>query len=314
MTNHSIFHKDEFIFSSKMKGGADPDDDNNNSDKEPQTITGAITGLAQEATKGVTRIGDVVVKGAITNTSNIGEAVAKTTVATIGKYVDGAVSSLLTDDIKDKTVAELSKISIAKLEKLVEIGSQVAKDPEAQEILREVGKVFGDLIQNVMETAREPLRKASTTALDIGRDVGGETLSGATKFGVDMVSVIVAEIPVVGGIVDLFIAIGRAFNSMMKASKLGTQNSFMVVDIVNKLIAEILPKINTSVDSGIDIKHKLSGITDRIVSTLNGATKSIQSGGKKRSHKNMDIIEELFKRTLKKKKTRRYVAARTRRR
>lgn len=297
MPNHSIFHKDEFIFSSKMKGGANTD-----TDKEPQTITGAITGLAQEATKGVTRIGDVVVKGAITNTSNMGEAVAKTTVATIGKYVDGAVSSLISDDIKDKSVAELSKLSIAKLKKLVEVGSEIAKDPEAKEILREVGKVLGDLIQNMMETAREPLKKASTTALDIGRDVGGETLSGATKFGVDMVSVIVSEIPFVGGIADLFIAIGRAFNSMMKASKLGTQNSFMVIDIINKLIAEILPKINTSVDSGIKIKHKLGGITKRIVTTLNKATKSIRSGGKKSISKNMDIIEELFKRTIKNKK------------
>lgn len=310
--------------------------------KGPESISGALYNLAQESAQGVTRIGSVIGESAVENISKSGEAVTKMGLLAAGKYMDWTIDSTLGDEINNKTVEEMVEISVKKIKKLADTAAEVAKDPEAKKALKLTGKVVGDLMLNVIDTAREPLKQATGRAIDIANDVGGETLAGATKFSIDMVSVITSEVPVLGGIVDLTIAIGRAFNSGMKAVRKGTGNAIEVSEIMNKLISEILPKINTSVDSGIEVKQSLEGIVKRITGSINTTSNVIndvssgvrnniddvaknqednnnndnsnnQVGGRRRRKKvkkEDDIIDSIFKLTKKRrhrrsKKTRR---------
>jgi hypothetical protein len=295
--------------------------------KGPESISGALYNLAQESAQGVTRIGSVIGESAIENMSRTGEAVTKVGLLAVDKYMDWTIDATLGNEINNKTIEE----------KLADTAAEVAKDPEAKKAMKQTGKVIGDLMVNVIDTARAPLKQATGRAIDIANDVGGETLSGATKFSVDMVSVVASEIPVLGGIVDLTIAVGRAFNSGMKAFRKGTGNAIEVGEIMNKLISEIIPKIDTSVDSGIEVKHTLEGITKRITASINSTSNAIndvstgvrsniddiaknkeadkdsnkQQGGRRRKQvKGDDIIDSIFKLTKKRrvrraKKTRR---------
>ena len=305
--------------------------------KGPESISGALYNLAQESAQGVTRIGSVIGESAIENMSRTGEAVTKAGLLAADKYMDWTIDATLGNEINNKTIEEMVEISVSKVKKLADTAAEVAKDPEAKKAMKQTGKVIGDLMVNVINTARAPLKQATGRAIDIVNDVGGETLSGATKFSVDMVSVVASEIPVLGGIVDLTIAVGRAFNSGMKAFRKGTGNAIEVGEIMNKLISEIIPKIDTSVDSGIEVKHTLEGITKRITGSINSTSNAIndvssgvrsnidevaknkeavkdnnnQQGGRRRKKvKGDDIIDSIFKLTKKRrvrrvKKTRR---------
>jgi hypothetical protein len=297
--------------------------ENEQGEKGPDSIFGALKNLAQQTIQGATRIGNVIGEGAIEQVNKSGEALTKYGLFVVGKAVDTSIDTTLGDDIDNKSIEEMTQEATKKLQKVITILSDMAKDPEMKALLRKVGKIIGDLMKNTLETAREPLKKATVTAIDIGKDVGHETLAGATRFAVDMVSVVASEIPVLGGVVDLTIAIGRAFNSGMTAFKKGTGNTIMVAEIANKLISEVLPKIDTAVDDGIETKRKLQSISNRFINMINGTSNSVenvstgikdaaenivkenknQAGGSKSSH-HKDIIVHMFNSTRKGKRNR----------
>jgi len=321
------FGEDDMINIGKKGGGWALKYTSDKADNEgPETITGAITNLAQESFRGVTRIGSILGEGAVENMTKTGEALAKYGLFAIGKSMDLTINNTIGSEIDNKTVEEVAEIAMKKLNKVIDVLVDMAKDPEMKELLKKVGKTIGELLQNVLETAREPLKQATVKAIDIGKDVGTESLAGATSFAVDMTSVVASEIPVLGGLVDLTIALGRAFNSGMKAFKKGSGNAIEVATIANKLISEIIPKIDTSVDDGIEIKNKLTSISQRFVGMINGTSntvedlsKSVRSniddvvknqpdsnksvGGKKKQNnrKKDDIIEFMVHMTRKKR-------------
>lgn len=292
----------KFNYENKFIGGQI----GSSSPEGPQSVIGATANLLKEMTMGVVRIANVLTTNTIKNANNTGEAFAKMSAYTIGTYVDNSLEFMLNatmgNEFSNKSIQELSQISIDKMKKLTEVSREIVKDPKAQEIFREIGVLIGDVLENVMMTAREPLKKVTVTAITMGREVGGETLSGITKFGVDMVSVLLSEIPVVGGVVDLTIAVGRAFNASMKAFKDGTRNSIMMMNIMNKLISDILPPIDLFVTKGLVTKNKLSGFAKKVVDTMNSTSNSISStkvGGKKNKKKKHDIIDDILRKTIK---------------
>lgn len=331
------FFEENDIINVNQRGGSNEEDQGNKGHWEfgikyikpkndkgetgPDTIFGALKNLAQQTFKGATRIGNVIGEGAIEQVNKTGEALTKYGLFVVGKALDTSIDTTLGNDINNKSIEEITQEAIKKMQRVTDILGQMAKDPEVKELLRKVGQIIGDLLKNTLETAREPLKKATVTAIDIGKDVGHETLGGITRFAVDMVSVVTSEVPVLGGIVDLAIAIGRAFNSGMAAFKQGTGNTIMVAEIANKLISEVLPKIDTAVDDGIETKRKLQSISNRFVNMINGTSSSVENvssgikdatedivkptkGGGKKASQNKDIIVHMFNSTYKRKRNR----------
>ena len=271
------FGEEDMINIEKKGGGWALKYTSDKADSEgPETITGAITNLAQESFRGVTRIGSILSESAVENMTKTGEALAKYGLFAVGKSIDLTINNTIGSEIDNKTVQEVSELAMQKLKKVIDVLVDMSKDPEMKELLKKVGKTIGELLQNVLETAREPLKQATVKAIDIGRDVGSESLAGATSFAVDMTSVVASEIPVLGGLVDLTIALGRAFNSGMKAFKKGSGNAIQVATIMNTLISEIIPKIDTGVNDGIEIKNKLMSISQRIIGMVNGTSNTIK--------------------------------------
>ena len=313
-SKNKIFRNNELL-NIKHGGGWTIKYHSDNKDVEgPDSIFGALTNLANQTYKGTVRVGSVLGEGAVEQFNKSAEAFAKYGLYAVGTAVDWSIYSTVGSDIDNKSMGELTQTSISKLQKLVSIMSEMAKDPELRELLRKVGKIIGDLLEQTLETARVPLKNATVKAIDLSRDIGKESVAGMTSFAVDMVSVAASEVPVLGGVVDMTIAIGRAFNSGAAAFKKGTSNSIMIIEIMNKLISEILPKIDVSVDEGIEAKRKLQTITKRFVDMINGSSNSIndvstgisnnvrdiskQRGGKK---KRKDIIVQMFNSTYKKR-------------
>lgn len=103
---------------------------------------------------------------------------------------------------------------INNIEESGRIVSEAVKNPEVRKALEKAIVVYGKALNEVYDIAEPQIDEIVTKFWITINNMGEKSARGATNAMINTVSAAVAEIPVVGGIVDLLIASGKWFNAV----------------------------------------------------------------------------------------------------
>lgn len=91
--------------------------------------------------------------------------------------------------------------------------SAVATDPDVKKQLGDISKSTGEAVSTMIEVAKPGLEELEDEVAETLEEVAEKSAVAGINTGLNVTEAVVAEIPVVGGLLDLGIAAGRAFTS-----------------------------------------------------------------------------------------------------
>ena len=124
----------------------------------------------------------------------------------IAKYID--------PNLVNKPWSEVAPNLVNNIDQSGQLVANAVRDPRVKAALKRAIKVYGDALKSVYKMAEPTVDDLTNKFWKTINDVGVKSARGATNATIDTVSAAVAEVPVVGGLVDLFIAGGKWFNAV----------------------------------------------------------------------------------------------------
>ena len=135
------------------------------------------------------------------------------------KAIDSFIPHSIIDDylgpgVGDEAWDNVAPNLINNIEQSGRLVSHAVKDPKVRKALEKAVVVYGQALNEVYGIAEPVVDDLVTKFWITINNMGEKSARGATNAMIDTVSAAVAEIPMVGGLVDLFIAGGKWFNAI----------------------------------------------------------------------------------------------------
>jgi hypothetical protein len=137
----------------------------------------------------------------------------------INKMIDLALDASGDKKILNTPLSELSPELNKKLLLLAGVLKELSKNPATKEAIKEIAQSIGVAMIEIMEEIKPDLDKVTDEAIELIDQVAVKSMRGATATGLSVTQAFLAEIPYVGGVLDLLLAIGKGFNSFMEVFK-----------------------------------------------------------------------------------------------
>jgi len=193
----------------------------------------------------------------------------KMTESMVNNILNFVLDSTGNEDIINKPWQELSPELNKKLILLAGVLKEMSENPATKEAIKEAAKTIAVNTVELMEVIEPDINKVTDQAVHMINDVASKSAHGMASTGVSVAQAFIAEIPVVGGILDLMIAIGKGFNALMKVFKVFVSN-FSDITVQG---AETVAKIKDKVD-----EIKASDKMDNNVKNNTNHTDTIKRG------------------------------------
>ncbi len=177
-------------------------------------------------------------------------------------------------DVAPNIASELKKNSL--------FIKNISKDPIIREALKEYGKSLGDVVETVAEVAKPVIDEAVNDVWEAIDEAGEKSVIGAANTGINLFKAAVAEVPVVGGLIDLGLAGAQAINYTAAAVKplivSGTKNLALASKAASNAsgkISEVTERMETSKDNLTNALDKVKNVADSGTSALHSLQNNI---------------------------------------
>lgn len=117
-------------------------------------------------------------------------------------------------DLVNQPWSDVAPNIVNNIDQSGQLVANAVQDPEVKKAMERAIAVYGEALQSVYGMAQPTIDDLTNKFWKTINDIGVKSARGATNATIDTVSAAVAEIPVVGGLVDLFIAGGKWFNAI----------------------------------------------------------------------------------------------------
>lgn len=147
--------------------------------------------------------------------SELLETVAKTSASIMDKWVPKSIIREFTgDSIANKDWHIVAPNFFNNINETAELISYAARDPEMRKVLKRTIRVYGEALKDIFHIAEPTIYELTDKFWDTVDNVGVKSARGATNAMIDTISAAVAEVPGLGGAVDLIIALSKWFNAI----------------------------------------------------------------------------------------------------
>ena len=187
------------------------------------------SGLMSEAT----RIGKIALQ--------TGVKISESMINTILNFV---LDSTGNESIVDKSWQELSPELNKKLILLAGVLKEMSDNPATKEAIKEAAKTTAVNAVEIMKVIQPDINKVTDQAVDMVNEVASKSVQGMASTSVSVAQAFLAEIPIIGGILDLMIAIGKGFNALMRVFKIFVSRSSGMVVQGTETIAKVKDKLS----------------------------------------------------------------------
>jgi len=192
----------------------------------------------------------------------IGDKLVKIILSLINTSVDLGIDMTLGRGVTEKTINEL-KTDL--LNKLVII-KELAKDPIIQEKVGEASRELVSLSLETIENVEKPLNDIVDMLLRMISETTNKTVRGSLETARGVAQSALAEIPVVGGLVDLILTAGVAFNRVGEFVFDTTSNvlegSQRIGTVLESVSSNAQKAYKTYDDAKTQIKGRIQNIQD----------------------------------------------------
>jgi len=206
---------------------------------------------------------------AFTVVKDIGEAGLKTGIKWTGdimvKLVDVVMDMTGEANILDTPIDELSPELNKQVLLLAGVLKELSTNPATKEAVKEIAQAVAVTMIEILKEIRPQVNKVADQGTEMLEEVSGKFVSGATSTGISVVQAFIAEIPWVGGIVDLFIAIGKGFNTLTRTFKVFMEKS-------GPMVITSARTIKDTEATAVKGKDRILGAVDNATNTLKNAS------------------------------------------
>ena len=221
--------------------------------------------------------------------SDLGKASIKTGIKWSENFlslmIDMGMRLLGNDKILDVPIDELSPELNKKIILMAGVLKELSENPSTREATKEIAEAIAISVVEILQDIQPSLNKITDQAMEMLDEVGDKSVRGITSTGISVMQAFLAEIPWVGGIIDLFIAFGKGFNAIMQTYK-------VVVDRGGQLGVQAAKAAVNTEESVVKGKNRIESATDKAMETIKASraqedvspilstdTVSSQSGG-----------------------------------
>lgn len=191
--------------------------------------------------------------------SEIGNTVEKITLNSLNDMVN-----LFFPELETMNNEELKADLKQKATKVKNVMGALAEDPEVEEIIKDAGDVFGELTKQIIDAVEEPAKEIIDTSLNLASDAAITTGKTIAKTGVDIGMSALAEIPGVGGLIDLIVTLLVAFNGVSSNLRIAIANISKLITIGNSLVGDVITPVNTGLTQLNELRDRANEIKKRI--------------------------------------------------
>jgi hypothetical protein len=224
--------------------------------------------------------------------------------------------------LQGRSAEEAKEILKNKAEVLATVLSKLKDDPEFRELVKKSGNSFAQILGEFFEVVEPAILEVQDDVTKLLVDTSSEAAKGAAKTAVSLTAAFLAEIPYIGGFIDLIMTFGIGFNGFSKTFRTFVAASEPIVEQAVDTVERAAPIVENAKDTAIDFyegaKHIASSLSNATSNSGNGIIDSAnnmvvsaaetieQSGGRKQKKRNRtrrinDSITR-FKKTLRKQK------------
>jgi DNA-binding ferritin-like protein len=193
--------------------------------------------------------------------------------------LDTLLPNLLKDvDIKNKNWTQVSSQIVRNIDDKVIFLSQAVKDPEIRRAMQRAIRIYGKVFKEVHRLDEPLIQEMTDKIWETIQTIGEKSARNTTNALIQSGMAVIAEIPGIGGAVDLVIAFGKWYNT---ASGIIAPSILQIQDTTHKTI-----QIGKD---GMAVAHKYDTDIRNVKKELNDAVEQFQSkrsmgqtGGKRR--------------------------------
>jgi len=220
----------------------------------------------------------------------------------INRMIDLALDASGEGNIASTPWNELSPDLNKKLLLFATILKELSDNPATKEAVREIAESVAVSLVDLLEELQPEVNKITDQVINMLKEIASKSVRGATSTGLSIAQAFLAEIPFVGGILDLTIAIGKGFNALLATYKIFVTRSAQVG------VQGIQTMVNSenTVKQGVNrVKSTVNNVTNRLENNLNkpsSVPSTIQSGGEsmtKYTRGSITKCERRLRKTLK---------------
>jgi prefoldin subunit 5 len=188
-----------------------------------------------------------------------GDKLVKIILSLINSSIDIGVGMTLGTDVSGRTIDDVKNELLKKLILIKEL----AKDPFIQEKVGEAAKEVIDLSIETLDEVEKPLNEIIDRLLLMISDVANKSIRGSLEVARGVAQSALAEVPVVGGLVDLALTTGIAFNRIGDFVFNTTDHIIEGSESIGKVVNSIQDKANTAYNTYSDVKNKIGEIASK---------------------------------------------------
>lgn len=249
--------------------------------------------------------------GSFFNTDeDVGDKLVKIILSLMNTGIDLGIDMTLGSNITEKTITELKNELLNKLG----IIKELAKDPLIQEKVGEATKDIVALGLKTVEDVEAPLNEIIDRLLEMISETTNKTIRGSLETARGVAQSALAEVPILGGLIDIALTAGIAFNRFGDFIFTTTDNVLESTERIGTVVNSISDKAQqaykTYSNTRDDIENRIKDVKNTVekvnktitepiekLQRLNAPSPSplpLQSGGRKK--KIDDLLTRISKR------------------
>ena len=180
---------------------------------------------------------------------------------TINYIMDATGERELLDTPIDKLSPELNK----KVLLLAGVLKGVSTNPATKQAVKEIAEAIAITLIEVLKEIQPQVNKVTDQGTEMLEEVSEKVVTGVTGTGISIAQAFLAEIPMVGGFLDLFIAIGKGFNALMRTYK-------VFVEKGGDMVVTGAQAIKNTENTAMDGKDRVLGAVKKATDIISTAT------------------------------------------
>ena len=178
------------------------------------------------------------------------------------KLVDTVMELTGEEDILNTPIDKLSPELNKKILVLAGVLKGVSTNPVTKQAVKEIAQSVAITMVEVLKEIRPEVNKVADQGTEMLEEVSEKFVTGATGTGISVIQAFLAEIPFVGGMIDLFIAIGKGFNTLARTYK-------VFVDKSGKMVVTSAQTIKNTEDTAMKGKDRIMSAVENVTNTIN---------------------------------------------
>jgi len=236
----------------------------------------------------------------ISKIKDMGEASIKTGIMWYANYINELIDRGMeftgVQDILSTPINELSPELNKKIVLFAVVLNEISNNPATREAVKEIAEAIAITTVEILEEISPELNKITDKSLEMFQEASDKAVRGATATGIGVAKAGISEIPVVGGVINLILAVGKGFNVLMELYEILVDKGGRIAVDTAKMGKGIEGKVNTG-------KERIEGL---VLSANKKISKSeseevipLKGGGCKKTNNGINKCGKRLRKTMK---------------